>query len=335
MTVATSRLPSIDLFAGAGGLSIGLRRAGFDTVGAVEFDRDACETFASIHPGVDLRQCDIAAVSFREFPDVALVAGGPPCQPFSSGGKRLSAADPRDGFPQFIRVIGSVRPQAFLLENVPGAFRGECEAYFSGVMNELRAMGYSLAMREIDAADYGVPQRRRRLFVVGMKGRTFVFPEPTHGPCRKHLWVTSGSVLRRDAVIGDPNESIVTYAKRPDPRPSPFDGHLFNGGGRPINLSAPARTILAAAGGNKTHFVDTNNEVPPYHAKLLRGGSPRSGRLLGGRRITVRESALLQTFPPSMRFAGTRSSQYRQVGNAVPPLLAEAIGRALSAQLLV
>lgn len=321
----------MDLFAGAGGLSLGLRRAGFNPVAAVEFDRDACETFASVHPGVDLRQCDIAAVSFREFKDVALVAGGPPCQPFSSGGKRLSSADPRDGFPQFIRVIGSVKPLAFLLENVPGAFRGERGAYFAGVMEELRAMGYSLAMQEIDAADYGVPQRRRRLFVVGMRGKTFVFPEPTHGPGRKRP-VASGFVLRKEA-IGEPNESIVTYAKRPDPRPSPFDGHLFNGGGRPIDLTAPARTVLAAAGGNKTHFVDTENEVPPYHARILRGGSPRSGRLPGGRRITVQESALLQTFPPSLRFAGRRSSQYRQVGNAVPPLLAEAVGRALFAQM--
>jgi DNA (cytosine-5)-methyltransferase 1 len=125
----------------------------------------------------------------------------------------------------------------------------------------------------------------------------------------------------------------VTYAKRPQLRPSPYDGLLFNGGGRPIDLSAPARTILASAGGNKTPFYDVGEVVPLYHEHLRSGGTPREGRVPAARRLTVAECAALQSFPEDMVFVGTRSSQYTQVGNAVPPLLAEAIGRAVAAAL--
>lgn len=135
--------------------------------------------------------------------------------------------------------------------------------------------------------------------------------------------------MRSDEILGDANASKVFYAKKPDLRPSPYDGQLFNGGGRPINLSVPSHTILASAGGNKTHFIDTLNLVPQYHSELMRGGKPRQGILNGGRRLTPEESALLQSFPPTMRFFGSRSSRYAQIGNAVPPVLAEALGRAI------
>ena len=105
------------------------------------------------------------------------------------------------------------------------------------------------------------------------------------------------------------------------------------GGGRPIDLSAPCHTILASAGGNKTHFLDTQSEVPPYHRHLWGGGAPRAGTLPGSRRLSVKESALIQTFPKTMKFAGSRSSQYTQVGNAVPPRLASVLAYALATTL--
>jgi DNA (cytosine-5)-methyltransferase 1 len=141
-------------------------------------------------------------------------------------------------------------------------------------------------------------------------------------------------VLNPAQVDGVPNNSIVTYARKPDIRPSPYDGHLFNGGGRAIDLDAPAPTILASAGGNKTPFIDMAGIVPTYHRHLLAGGAPRAGQVDGARRITVQEAATLQTFPRSARLAGPRSKQYTLVGNAVPPRLSRAVGKQLMKHLV-
>ena len=324
----------IDLFAGAGGLSLGFERAGFRSVAAVEADRDCAETYNNLFPASELKHRDIREVSFNELKGVDLVAGGPPCQPFSSGGKGLSSEDSRDMLPEFIRVIREVRPRAFLLENVPGLAGPSHKAYFQNVLAALRDLEYTLWLQVLNAADYGVPQKRRRLFVVGLTQGKFRFPQVTHGPYAKRPHVTAGKYISTTRTLGEPNASVVVYAKRPDLRPSPYDGQLFNGGGRPINLTAPSHTILAAAGGNKTHFLDTRGEVPPYHAHLVRGGKPRMGVLEDGRRLTVLESALLQSFPKQVRFFGSRSSQYSQVGNAVPPCLAAALGKEIAAALI-
>jgi DNA (cytosine-5)-methyltransferase 1 len=326
----TAGLPVVDVFAGAGGLSLGLEAAGFEPIVAVEIDRYACETYASLHPSTDLVEGDVRQIGFRRLRgEVAIVAGGPPCQPFSTGGLRRGGDDPRDGFPQFLRVLREVEPDGFLIENVAGLGQGRTSSYLRMLLRELEDLGFDVFWARLDASDYGVPQRRERLFIVGTRGRHFDFPAPTHGPNRAQPWVPAGAVLRIDSYFGEPNPAIVTYARKPDLRPSPYDGLLFNGGGRPIDLRAPARTILASAGGNKTPFVDTHGIVPPYHAHLLAGGSPRKGRVPGARRITVTESAALQTFPHAARFAGPRSAQYTLVGNAVPPRLAKALGGAL------
>ena len=322
----------IDLFSGAGGLSIGLVQAGFSVRAAVECDANACETYASVHATVDLRDTDIRGLSLRAYQGIDVVAGGPPCQPFSSGGKRLGNADDRDLMPSFIKVIDEVRPRAFLMENVPGLVAPGRSAYFRTMLSKLMRLDYVLSWSVLNAADYGVPQKRRRLFVVGLLNSEwpYEFPAPTHGPYGRRPYKPARAVLDPMVCQGEPNPSIVVYAKRPDLRPSPYDGHLFNGGGRPIDLDAPCHTILASAGGNKTHFLDTQEEVPKYHLHLRRGGAPRRGTLPGSRRITVSESALVQAFPQSMKFSGSRSSQYTQVGNAVPPRLARQLGVALA-----
>ena len=335
-TVMThARKECIDLFSGAGGLSLGLARAGFLVSAAVECDPDACETYAAAHRHTDLRDADIRASDFRQHRGIDLVAGGPPCQPFSSGGKRLGNADDRDLMPSFITVIDEVRPRAFLLENVPGLLAPGQASYYTAVLSAFNTLQYTVTSAVLNAADYGVPQKRRRLFIVGLlkAAHPFAFPLPSHGPQGRWPYVSVGAILDQHTCSGAPNPSHVVYAKRPDLRPSPYDGHLFNGGGRPIDLSAPCNTILASAGGNKTPFFDTQAEVPPYHRHLRHGGAPRAGTLPGSRRLTVTESALVQTFPTSMQFAGSRSSQYTQVGNAVPPTLAECLAGALATAL--
>jgi DNA (cytosine-5)-methyltransferase 1 len=324
----------LDLFAGCGGLSRGLHSAGFEIAAAVEWDADACTSFAKAHPGTDLYEGDLAAIPLRHLRGaVDVVVGGPPCQPWSSGGKRLGAGDPRDGWPTFRRVLDEVRPAAFLAENVAGFAAGARRPAFVELLAELGRLGYDVDARVLNAADAGVPQRRARLIIVGLRtGGHFEFPEPSHGPGAAQAWRPARDVVGQ-APLGSPNPSIVTYARSPDLRPNPHDGHVFNGGGRPIDLDQPAPTLLASMGGNKTPWVDTLGVVPAYHAHLRAGGAPRSGRVPGARRITVEEAAQLQSFPPGTELAGRRSSCYRQVGNAVPPRLAEVLGRRLLDQL--
>jgi len=325
---------AVDLFCGAGGLSQGLESAGYNVVGAVERDADAAATFRTAHPHAKLQECDIADADYSDFVGVDLVAGGPPCQPFSVGGKRLAEADPRNGFPQFVRAVGEMRPQAFLLENVAGVLTGGKRAYFEWTLRQLEDLGYQISYRRLNAADYGVPQKRQRVLAVGLRdGQAFVFPEPTHGDGTRREWVAAGKVINPGEPLGKPNNAKITYARNPDPRPSPYDGHLFNGGGRPIDLTRPAPTLLASMGGNKTPWVDVRGVVPAYHAQILRGEPPRTGEVEGARRLTVEEVALLQSFDPTSQFAGRRSSQYRQIGNAVPPALAKAVATALLDQL--
>jgi DNA (cytosine-5)-methyltransferase 1 len=326
-------VPTIDLFAGAGGLTLGLRNAGFRTVCAVEIEPSRVATFVRHTRGSDVLVGDIRKIEFAHYRGkVDLVCGGPPCQPFSSGGLRRSLDDERNMIPHFVAAVRCVRPVAFLMENVPGLAAGDRLAYLQSVLKEFERAGYIVSWKILNAADFGVPQKRRRLFVVGMRHRRFVFPESSHGPGRKHPHVAVRNVLPLHQ-IGEPNQSKVFYAKSPDIRPSPFDGHVFNGGGRPIDRTKPCHTILASAGGNKTHFFDELGLVPAYHRSLKTGGTPRKGALPGARRLTVLESAIIQSFPADTVFAGPRSAQYRQVGDAVPPLLATVIGKAIASQL--
>jgi DNA (cytosine-5)-methyltransferase 1 len=158
------------------------------------------------------------------------------------------------------------------------------------------------------------------------------FPAPTHGPGTSNSHVTTLAVIG-PSPIGDPPNCPVKFAKFPDLRPSPYAGHIYNGGGRPIDPFGPCHTILASAGGYKTHWFDTQGVAPEYHAHLKAGGTPRVGIVPGARRMSVEESALVQTFPKEMKFVGRKSSQYTQVGDAVPPALAYIVGLAVSLQL--
>lgn len=324
---------AIDLFAGAGGLSLGLQMADIEVVAAVESDVHCASTLALHLPYASIYDDDIRNLDLSIYRQkIDLVAGGPPCQPFSSGGLRASAADVRDMMPSFLKAISDIRPQAFLLENVRGLIVGQRSNYFNNLISEFQNLGYQVVWKVLNAADYGIPQKRLRLFVVGMREMSFIFPAPTHGVDQELPYVTVKDVLPK-GQLGEPNTAKITYAKNPDLRPSPYHGQLFNGGGRPIKLDEPSPTILASAGGNKTHFIDDFNLVPQYHGYLINGGAPKIGVFPGARRLTIEESALIQTFPKDITFIGPRSSQYTQVGNAVPPRLAKILSKRIVEQL--
>jgi DNA (cytosine-5)-methyltransferase 1 len=321
-----------DVFAGAGGMSLGFAAAGYTVVAAAEWDRDACATFAKAHPGATVFDGDAGMLPRRTLQslrgDVDVVIGGPPCQPWSGGGKRLGAADPRNGWPAFLRVLADVRPVAFVAENVAGLASAARRSYLDALLAQVRDLGFATNARLVDAAVHGVPQTRRRLFMVGRRGRRGNFEWPAPSPRGR----AAGDCVRA-TPYGEPNRSIVTYARHPDLRPDPYHGHLFNGGGRPIDLTRPAPTLLASMGGNKTPWVDTRSVVPAYHRHLAAGGAPRNGVVVGARRITVEEAARLQTFADDVQFVGSRASCYRQIGNAVPPQLAHVIAEALTTSL--
>lgn len=323
----------LDLFSGPGGLSIGLQRAGASISAAVELNRDAMRTYslhtnAAVHFNEDIRGVDFSTFAGK----IDLVAGGPPCQPFSLGGLRKATGDARNMVPEFLRCIATVKPHAFVMENVPGLTMSDARPYFDSVLQEMMDLGYQINWTILNSADFGVPQKRRRLFVLGCRDRVLSFPAPTHGAGCKSPHPRSKDFVGSEP-IGEVPSSEVKFAKFPDLRASPYAGHVYNGGGRPIDPDGPCHTILASSGGYKTHWVDTLGVAVEYHAHLRAGGAPRDGVVPGARRLTVEECAIIQTFPSDMVFTGSRSSQYTQVGDAVPPVLAAALGQVIAEQL--
>lgn len=323
----------IDLFSGAGGLSLGLKRAGYDIQACVEMNHDAMNTYSLHEPNAIHYNEDVRGVSFKKFRGkIDIVAGGPPCQPFSVGGLRRSNQDKRDMIPEFVRCLREVQPEAFIMENVPGLMLKKTRPYFDSILAQLSACGYRLNWAVLSAADYGVPQKRKRLIVLGSRGMQLRFPAPTHGPGTSKSHLSALDILGNEPIGEAPN-CPVKYAKYPDLRPSPYAGHIYNGGGRPLDPQGPCHTILASSGGYKTHWIDTLGIAPKYHAHLQAGGKPLDGEVPGARRLSVEECALIQTFPREMQFTGKRSSQYKQVGDAVPPDFAFVIGRSVYFQL--
>lgn len=320
---------AIDLFAGAGGLSLGLKSAGWDVKAAVEFDQTAIDTHRTNFTNVEHFCADVRSIDFGKFRGIDLVAGGPPCQPFSVSGKRLGSVDLRDMVPEFVRAVREANPRAFMMENVAGLAGSQFNEYLLEQVSSLHALGYTVFSRVLTASNYGVAQNRRRLFLIGIRadqqGEAFAFPEATHGELARP-YVTVREALRR-APADIPNKAKIVFCKNPVLRRSPFAGMMFNGKGRPLNDRGLGHTIPASAGGNRTHIVDPEGIIQEYHAHLMAGKPPRKGELHGVRRLTVRESARLQSFPDDFAFLGRQSSRYSQVGNAVPPKLAECVAR--------
>lgn len=366
----------VELFAGAGGLGIGVSRAGFQPSAVIEWDRWACDTLRE-NKSWPIHQVDVRQFSYQGMGSVDLVSGGPPCQPFSMGGKHSAYLDKRDMFPEAIRAVRDLRPRAFVFENVRGLTRPTFGNYLEYIRLQLRHpdvvagageewadhlarlerhetsgvsadLHYNVVIRVLNAANYGVPQKRERVFIVGFRSdleTEWNFPAQTHsvdalawdqGP--NGTYWDRHRVARRhrpDHLNAFPREKPTTkpwatvrdaIADLPDPELEPaaaraFPDHRFIRGARSYPghtgspLDQPAKTLKAGVHG-----------VPGGENMLRRpDGSIRY--------FSVRESARLQTFPDDFLFHGAWGETMRQLGNAVPVRLAEVVARSVREQL--
>lgn len=337
---------TISLYSGAGGLDLGFELAGASVILSCERDGHAASTLRMAFPRTPVLQRDVQDVLGELHQgDADILIGGPPCQGWSVAGK-MDADDPRSQHVwTFLDGVKRVMPKAFVMENVDSiAMLQKWSGAMSDILSRVACMGYGVHVSVLDAHDHGVPQHRRRMFVIGGRG----LPSPdVAAACAASLDASrkQGGTVRdvtvrfgRAGAPGNPctADAIITFARNPVLRSSAYAGMLFNGAGRPLRIDAPAPAMAASAGGNKTHILDEGEAfdgiqsyVEAYHAHLRAGGASHSGlapsRL---RRLTIKEAAAIQTFPDGYPFQGPKSSVYRQVGNAVPPMLAECVGRA-------
>jgi DNA (cytosine-5)-methyltransferase 1 len=381
---------SVELFAGAGGLALGCELAGFRSVAVVEWDKWACDTIrqnqAMGYPLVsgwavtegDVRSMDWSCVEG----EVDLVSGGPPCQPFSMGGKHGAATDRRDMFPAAAEVISRLQPRAFIVENVKGLTRATFANYYQYILlrlalPELKArqgetwfehfarlqgeqttshgvgLRYNVVPTVVNAADFGVPQQRHRVFIVGFRSdldAEWSFPEATHGrDALLHSQWVSGVYWDRHKVPKTkrpeaPGASVIARLDRLEPRSieRPWRTVRDALAGLPEPTTRQSRGILnhVLQPGARQYAGHTGSPID-MPAKTLKAGDHGvpggenmmllpSGRV---RYFTVRESARLQTFPDGYELHGGWSEAMRQLGNAVPVMLAQIVAGSIAEHL--
>ncbi|MEY3785990.1 MAG: (cytosine-5-)-methyltransferase [Pseudomonadota bacterium] len=334
-------MKAVSLFSGAGGMDVGFKAAGFEIVAANELDKHACDTFRANHPETILLEGDInnCGAELLAFAGIDVVFGGPPCQGFSVAGK-MNPDDPRSKLIfSFCSVVELLQPKAFVMENVKSlGSLSKFEGVRIALISRFQKAGYSVTIHILNAKDFGVPQSRERVFFIGVKNGFKPVSSSNFQKYRKK------APTLRDVLIplGKPgatgNERIcnakVTLASKPILRKSPYAGMLFNGQGRPLNPDGWASTLPASMGGNRTPIIDNNHLyhgadawVEDYHQHLMIGGKPQGMHDAPSylRRLTIDESALLQTFPSNYIFCGPSSRVFSQIGNAVPCGLASVV----------
>lgn len=339
---AQERLSAVSLFSGAGGMDVGFRAAGFQIEWANDFDKAAVETYRR-NIGDHIVHGDVNEhfEALHRFKGVDCLFGGPPCQGFSVAGK-MALDDPRSQLVKsFMQAVEVVKPRCFVMENVKAL---GTLAKFKQVRDELRSManrlGYSTELVIFNSKHFGVPQARERVFFVGFqkaeridlaaRSLCYHLPEVTTLDAIGHLG-PQGTERNPKTC-----NALVTIAERPVMRRSPYAGMIFNGLGRPLNPKMPCATLPASMGGNKTpiiderqYFGDGKSWVEEYHAHLMGGGKPFGMHDTPEqiRRLTLEEARILHSFPEGYDFSGGKSAIYRQIGNAVPCGLAQAVAR--------
>lgn len=342
--MANKPLTFIDLFSGCGGLSLGFEMAGFQGLLAIDFWQDALTTYAHNISSTKTLCADLSSLNPEQvkidtgISDVDVIIGGPPCQGFSIAGKRIIDDDRNRLYKSFVNFVRVFSPKAFVMENVPNILSIGGGIIRDSIINDFSKSGYSINYQILTASDFGVPQNRRRAVFVGLKnGETFRFPLPTRA-----FYITS-----EEAISDLPEFSLPDGAQYVSEPMSEYQRLCRMNSCGIYNHDITVHTkrtqeIIAMVpdGGNYKSLPKELWSTRKVHIAWTRLNSKRPSFTIDcghnhhfhykfNRVPTVRESARIQSFPDSFHFLGNKGSQLKQVGNAVPPLLAKAIASAL------
>lgn len=321
---------TIEMCAGAGGQALGLHNAGFQHTVLVEIDEHACKTLRQNNHALQLGWGEIIEGDLKKFCEeqankyrgkITLVAGGVPCPPFSKASKQLGKDDERDLFPTALEIVRKVLPKAVLLENVAGLMENKFDEYRKHIQAELSSMGYKSDWRLLNASDYGVPQLRPRFILVALQENIF---EHFSWPVGQTQPLTVGDALY-DLVAANGWRGADAWRTRANTiAPTLVGGSKKHGG--PDLGPARAKSAWHKLGVNG-HRVANDDEIPD---RGFKGAKMRDGSLRDGFEnmplLSVRMAARVQGFPDYWEFIGTKTQTYRQVGNAFPPPVAQAVG---------
>jgi len=326
---------SVELFAGAGGLALGIEKAGFNVIFLNEIDKDACETLRYNRPNWQILEADICKLDFRKLIDneVDLLTGGFPCQAFSYAGEKLGFADTRGTlFFEFSRAIKEIQPKVFLGENVRGLLQHDNGRTIKTIQSVLSQIGYTLVPPQVlNALFYRVPQKRQRLFLVGIRNDLVPFAQfEWPSPCPQIM--TLADALKAGALFE--TDVATSPGHLYPPRKAAILQHVPPGGcwrHLPIDLQREYMLGSMHLDGGKTGIARRLAWDEPCLTLTCSPAQKQTERCHPDetRPLTIREYARIQTFPDFWEFCGSLSSQYRQIGNAVPVNLAEAVGRSL------
>lgn len=336
----------IDLFCGIGGLSLGFEQAGFEVCAAVDMWADAVKTYnhnrkekvAKVIFVEDFNEKELSSIIATE--KITGIIGGPPCQGFSTVGKR-EIDDPRNKmYLEFYKAVKLVNPDFFVIENVKGMLTLNKGAFVKDLLKRFGedGLGYTISYQLLNAADYGIPQNRYRVFYVGIKNKKFVFPEPF-----------DYKLTAKDGISDLEGATQEKYGSEPQ---NDFQRAMRGNIKKPLNQDYTTHTektisIISQVpdGGNIRDLPEEIWHVRKYNKAFERMGTFKPSNTIdtGHRNYfhysepripTVRESARIQSFPDSFEILGTRGSQYKQVGNAVPPMLSKIIAERIKTELL-
>lgn len=343
----TTKPTCLDLFCGAGGLSRGFESAGYNVLAGIDFWKDALVSYAANHKHSQAIQADMKTLDPKEVMSmigcktVDVICGGPPCQGFSIAGKRIVEDERNTLYKSFVKFVASFSPKAFVMENVPNILSIGEGAVRDAILLDFKRLGYTVAYQILNAADYGVPQARRRAFFVGLKNQKFEFP----------LRSVISPVTIKEAISDLPEETLGEGAPYPMPAQTDYQRLMRKRSDKVFNHDVTIHTdrtkeIIAMVpdGGDYRDLPVELQNTRKVHIAWTRYCSWKPSFTIDtghfhhfhykyNRVPTARESARIQSFPDDYIFLCGKTSKLKQIGNAVPPLLAFAIAKQLKGEL--